>query len=80
MLPPKTDVGEVEAVLLHPADRGDRLLELGAGGVEVVRAQPHGQRQVLGPHRADGVQRLEVEPGPVLQAAAVGVGALVGQR
>ncbi|MCO5578383.1 hypothetical protein L7F22_032224 [Adiantum nelumboides] len=76
----EADVGQVEAVLAHPADRGDRLVEVRAVGVEVVGAQAHGQRILLRPHPADGVERLQQEPRAVLQAAAVGVGAAVGDR
>jgi len=48
--------------------------------VEVVGAQPHGEREVLGPDLPDGVQGLEQEALAVAVAAAVGVGALVGER
>ena len=46
----------------------------------VVAAEPAGERQVLRPDGAHGVERLEMETHPVGEAAAVGVGSLVGQR
>jgi hypothetical protein len=66
-------------VLLHPADGRNGLLELNAVRVQVIRPEPRGERVLLRPDLADRVQRLEVEPGAVLQTAAVLVGALVGQ-
>ena len=46
----------------------------------VGRGQPDEQRLVVGPRGADGVGRLDEQPGAVLQRAAVLVVALVGQR
>ena len=48
--------------------------------VEVVRAEPHREGQAFGPDGADGVQCLAMEAEAVVEAAAVFVGALVGER
>ena len=42
------DVREVEAVLFHAADRPDRIVEVHARFVEVIRAETHGEREALG--------------------------------
>ncbi|MBP6813649.1 MAG: hypothetical protein KA169_02085 [Burkholderiaceae bacterium] len=73
-------IGQIEAVRLHHPDREQRVFELRALRVQVVAAQTHRQRTVFGPDRTHRVQRLEQEARAVGHAAAVLVGALVGQR
>ena len=74
------EVGEVEPVVLHHLDGGDGIVELRALGMEIVGAEPHRQRVFFRPYRADRIERLAVEACTVLDAAAVLVGALIGER
>lgn len=69
----------VQAVFFHPGDCRDRFVDGGAVGVQIIDAQPHRQGDVVGEGVADCVEGFEVEPGAVLKAPAVLVGALVCQ-
>ena len=72
-------VRQVQAVLFHHFDGRHGIVKLGACRMQVVRAQAHRQRILFRPYRAHGVQRLAMKPGAVRHAAAVLVGALIGQ-
>ena len=70
-------VPEVDEVIRQPYEL-ERLLHVEPR--REVDADPHGDGAVVSGRLPDRLQRLQPHPGPVLQRAAVGVGALVVER
>ena len=74
------DVDHVDADRLQGLGEGDRVLDGHAGLQAVDRRDPHEQRLVDRPDRAQFPGDLQRQPEAVLAAPAVGVRAVVGQR
>ena len=64
---------------LQLGHRPDRLVELHAVLMEIIRPQAHGQRQVIGPHSTHGIQRLAVKAQALFERSAISIRALIGQ-
>ena len=73
-------VDDVGARGLEQAREGHRVIGRVAAGKPVVAAQPHRDRPLLRPGGADGGEHLQRPARAVLDRAAIGVAAPVGQR
>ncbi|MFM8615036.1 MAG: hypothetical protein ACKOC9_10035, partial [Alphaproteobacteria bacterium] len=65
---------------LHGAHRLDRVFKLRTGFVEIIPAEPHGQRQIFWPDRAHRINRFQMKAHPVCEAAALGILPLTMRR
>src|SRR5207244_12255010 len=73
-------VYDVAAVRLEEPGDLDRVGGLGATGGPVHGRDAHGDRLVLRPNRAHGIEHVEGKPHPVRERAAVLVAAAVRER
>ena len=74
------NIDQIDAVLRQQAGKLNGFVEGPAAFGPIGGGDADEERQVLRPRGADGIDDLERKAGAIFEAAAVGVGALVGER